>query len=464
VPCVTIEYPSFQVTKLALRLLSGPSSTYWVNLGVNRTRSLPILSSIFSEFLPPAFTKSASGSPAGLRRLNVARVFAIVRGNGYITRYEIGEISGLSKPTVNEALEILLKENLVCLREPNIQSGSGRPGPKAKQITYNSGRLKIIGIDIGGSKIRLLISDLDGNIIASSRHQTPLTGGRKAILLKVRDSALKILEDNRLKISDIGAIVAGSPGVIHPITGEVSIAHNLPEWNEFSLAQELSNLFNTEVSVENEAHLAIYGEHWKGGAQNLENAAAMSVGVGIGLGLLINGQVYRGFNGIAGEVGNLPLQIPNLTASPTNANFEFYASAAGLERNFEMLKNKREAKIIINLARGEMVTAKMIYQAAAQGNALATSLIEQQIELLSRGIASVCCITNPEVFIIQGGLAPALEPHLKTISKFVEKITLIPPKIVITELSDLSTAYGALRRGIEKVDRSALKKILEKNG
>lgn len=395
-----------------------------------------------------------------MRRLNVARVFESVRVNSPITRQQIGENSGLSKPTVNEALDILLKEKLIYLGETKVESIGGKPGPKAQQIFYNNSRLKIIGIDIGGSRIRALLSDLDGNIIASSREQTPRTGGRKEILKKVQEITLKLLDDNRLKITDIGAIVVGTPGTIHPVTGEVRVAYNLPEWNNFPLAKELSKLLKTEVFVENEAHLAIYGEHWKGGAINLNNAAAMSIGVGIGLGLLIDGQVYRGFNGIAGEVGNLPLQMPNSVQAETNANFEYQASAAGLERNFQALKSKPEAKEIIALANGEEVSAKLIYQCASTGNKLAIKLVDQQLELLSRGIASVCCITNPEVFILQGGLASALAPHLKTISKQVEKITLIPPRIILTELADLSTAYGALRRGIEKVDRLALTAML----
>lgn len=434
-----------------------------VDSGSNRTRSLPILSSTFSEFLPAAFTRSSSGSPAGLRRLNVARVFETVRINSPITRQLIGEISGLSKPTVNEALDILQKEKLILLTDVKTESASGRPGPKAQQITFNKDRKKIVAIDIGGSNIRLLVSDLDGNILATLTQATPIDGGRKAILAKIKMLYEKALTENRIKPSDIGSIVAGSPGTIDPNTGEITRTYNLPDWENFSLSGELSTILKKQVHVENEAHLAIYGEHWRGGAKDLVNAAAMSVGVGIGLGLLINGQVYRGFNGIAGEVGNLPLQIVDQIKSPSKANFEFHASAVGLERNFGAVKAKEGAKEIIALAGDNNVNAKTIYEAASNGNKLAIELVNQQLELLSRGIASVCCITNPEVFILEGGLAPALEPHLKTISKMVQKITLIAPKIVISELKDLATAYGALRRGIENVDRATLISILQEN-
>lgn len=390
----------------------------------------------------------------------MVRVFETVRGNSPVTRQQIGDLSGLSKPTVNEALDTLLEQKLIYLSKNRVESTGSKPGPKAQEIFYNGSRLKIIGIDIGGSRIRELISDLDGNIIASSRNQTPHFGGRKGILEKIQEITVKMLEDSRLNISDIGAIVVGTPGTIHPVTGEVTIAHNLPDWNNFPLAKELSNLLGMEVSVENEAHLAIYGENWKGGAIEIKNAAAMSIGVGIGLGLLIEGKVYRGFNGIAGEVGNLPLQMTGTNGPTTSTKFEYQASAAGLERNFQELKSKSEAKEIMALANGEEITAKLIYDAASRGDQLAIKLVDQQLELLSRGIASVCCITNPEVFILHGGLAPSLVPYLKMISKQVSKIVLIPPRIIVSELSDLSTTYGALRRGIEKVDRETLTAML----
>ena len=391
----------------------------------------------------------------------MARVFETIRMNSPVTRQLIAEVSGLSKPTVNEALDILLKKKLISLDKGSLKSISGKPGPKAQNISFNKDRKKIVGIDIGSSKIRVLLSDLDGNIMASISEPTPLKGGRKATLSKVQGLVSQILAEGSLKISHIGAVVAGSPGTINPTTGEITRAYNLPEWENFSLSDELSTLLKKQVHVENEAHLAIYGEHWKGGAKDLTNAAAMSIGVGIGLGLLIDGQVYRGFNGIAGEVGNLPLQMAGSVQSPANANFEFQASAVGLERNFEEVRRNDGANEIIESADNGKVTAQVIYAAAANGNTLGIELVNQQLDLLSRGIASVCCITNPEVFILGGGLAPALEPHLKSISKMVQKITLIAPKIIISELKDLATAYGAIRRGIDNVDRATLISILQ---
>jgi predicted NBD/HSP70 family sugar kinase len=383
-----------------------------------------------------------------------------------ISRQEIGELSGLSKPTVNEAIIVLIQKNLLYISDVKSGPSPGKPGPKAHPIVSNRTRLKVVGIDVGGSKIRVLISDLDGNIIASKNAQTPSAQGGDAILVRTQELVSEALKENNLKLSDVGSFVAGTPGVVNSETGVVSVAHNFPDWKDFSLGKGLSKLLKADVLVENEAHLAIYGEHWKGGAQSVSNAAAMSVGVGIGLGLLINGQVYRGFNGIAGEVGNLPLQLIDKVRPPTNANFEFQASAAGLERQFEMIKgtsNVKDYNTITALADGTKVTAKIIYQAAAIGNNLAQELVSQQLNLLSRGIASVCCIINPEVFIIQGGLALALEPYLEVISEQVRQITLIAPKIILTKLSDLSTAYGALRRGIDRVDRKTLKWILEEN-
>lgn len=395
-----------------------------------------------------------------LRRLNVARVLGIIRHSGPLTRQDIGVISGLSKPTVIEALEILVAEDLVILDKSEIDPTSSRPGPKAQQIHYNGRRLKVIGLDLGGSIIRILLSDLDGNELGKGRVTTPLNGGRKAVLFAIRDLVLKTLTENDLTMSDVGSIVVGTPGIVDPENGIVTLAPQLPEWENISLAQELEKLLGVQVIVENEAHLAVFGEHWRGGAQGLRNVAIMSIGIGIGLGLLIDGRVYKGSTGAAGEIGNLPLgaYVPDNRAGI--GIFEFHASVAGIERNFELQEATAEAQYLKSMANGAQVTAELIYNACKINDLLATQLVSHQLESIARGIGSVCCIVNPEVVIIIGGLAPALQPHLETISRQVARIAPALPRITLTELGDLSTAIGALHRGIEEVERFSLQRIL----
>ena len=418
------------------------------------------MSSIYDEFLPPSFTKAASGSPTMLRRLNVARVLEIIRKSGPLTRQDIGVISGLSKPTVIEALDILVTDNLVLLGKSDLDLNARRPGPKAQQVHYNGSRLKVIGLDLGGSTIRILLSDLDGNDLGGGRVKTPLVGGRKAVLFAIRDLVLQTLMKNDLTISEIGSIVVGTPGIVNPENGIVTLAPQLPEWENISLAPELEKLLGVQVIVENEAHLAVLGEHWRGGAQGLRNVAIMSIGIGIGLGLLINGKVFKGSTGAAGEIGNLPLNDWTSENRSGIGLFEFHASVAGIERNFELHEATPEAQYLKSLANGATVTAELIYSACKNNDPLATRLVTHQLESIARGIGSVCCIVNPEVVIIIGGLASALQPHLTTISKQVAKIAPAMPRITLTELRDMSTAIGALHRGIEEVERLSLHRIL----
>ena len=394
-----------------------------------------------------------------LRRLNIARVLGVIRQSGPMTRQEIGLISGLSKPTINEAVDVLASKGLILI-EKSEDTNSVRPGPRAQKIFYHSQRKRVIGIDLGGSKIRLLMTDLNGEELTSVRVSTPLQGGRKAIIQAIRDLVLETLASHEMQMYDVGAIVVGTPGIIDPNTGMVSVAPQLPEWENVSLSHELYKILGTEVIVENEAHLAVYGENWRGGAQNLRDVAVMSIGVGIGLGLLIDGKVYRGFNGGAGEIGNLPLSGHFPTSYPPIGTYEFYTGAAGIERNFELGRNEFKAKYLLNLAKGGRVTAESIYRAFNEKDPFSIELVSHQLESIALGIASVCCIVNPEVFIITGGLAPALEPHIEAISAIVRKFAPVTPRIILSALDDLAPAFGALRISIEDVERRTLQTIL----
>jgi len=387
--------------------------------------------------------------------MNVARVLETIRTHGPLTRQGIGVLTGLSKPTVNEAVDLLMGKDLIFLESAKQENENPRPGPRAQQIYYNQIRKMIVGVDVGGSTIRVLLSDLDGKIISSLRGVTPIDEGRQKILKAIASLVLQIISENSLNKKQIGCVVVGTPGTINFISRKVSIAPQLPDWENFSIPDELNKMLGLTIFVENEAHLAVYGENWKGGAVDLSNAAIISIGVGVGLGLMINKNVYRGAEGSAGEIGNLPILI-----SSNNSNFELEASATGIERAFKKLSKDPEATLILDANKGKDITAKIIYEAAATKNNLAVTLVKAQIDLIGRGMAAICCIINPEVFIVMGGLAPSIEKYLPEIQSVIAKFAPSTPKLQITQLEDLSTAIGALRVGIEEVERSAIRKLL----
>lgn len=400
-------------------------------------------------------TGQGSGSPAILRKMNVARVLETIRTHGPLTRQGIGVLTGLSKPTVNEAVDLLVGKDLIFLGSPTQKIDNPRPGPRAQQIYYNQFRKMIVGVDVGGSTIRVLLSDLDGNIISSLRGATPIDESRQKILEAIAGLVLQIINENSITKKQIGCVVVGTPGTINFISRKVTIAPQLPDWENFSIPDELNKMLGISIFVENEAHLAVYGENWKGGAVDLSNAAIISIGVGVGLGLMINKNVYRGAEGSAGEIGNLPIAIGD-----DSSNFELEASATGLEKAFKKFSKDPLAKSIINANKGKNITAKIIYEAATTKNKLAVTLVREQIDLIGRGMAAICCIINPEIFIIMGGLAPSIEKYLPEIQRVIAKFAPYAPKLQITQLEDLSTAIGALRVGIEEVERSAIRKLL----
>lgn len=396
-----------------------------------------------------------SGSPAALRKMNVARVLETIRTHGPLTRQGIGVLAGLSKPTINEAVDLLVSKDLIFFESEAKELENPRPGPRAQQIHYNQLRKVVVGVDVGGATIRVLLSDLDGKIIGSIRGSTPIKEGRQKILKAIAELVLQIIKEHFITKSQIGCVVVGTPGTINLTSRKVTIAPQLPDWENFSIPDDLGKMLGVKVFVENEAHLAVYGENWKGGAIDLRNVAIISIGVGVGLGLMINKNVYRGTEGSAGEIGNLPIELED-----NRSNFELEASATGIERAFQKSKNDPHAKLIIEGHKGKNITAKMIYEAALQDNELAIKLVKKQINLIGRGMAAICCIINPEVFIIMGGLAPSLEKYLSEIQGIIAKFAPSTPRLQTTQLEDLSTAIGALRVGIEEIEREAIRKLL----
>src|SRR5689334_5116989 len=251
-------------------------------------------------------TPIRAGSPRVLRRLNSAHVLRSIRSNGPISRTELARETGLSKPTVNEAVERLLAAGYVSDSLPSADDGRPRrPGPRARLLRFRADLGHVLGIDIGANKILVLLADLSGGIVASERRRTQGDRDADAVLRQVRAAAAAALARGGVARERLQSVVVGTPGVVDS-TGRVTLAPQLGGWEAIQLGRRLERSFPCPVLVDNEVRLSVLAERWRGSAQGIDEALFVQAGYGIGGGLLVGGRLYRGANGAAGEIGYMP--------------------------------------------------------------------------------------------------------------------------------------------------------------
>ena len=245
-----------------------------------------------------------AGTPASMRALNQRLVLDRLRGHGEATRPQIAIDTGLSKPTVGQALLDLEQQGLVRA------IGRSAAGPGRSAVIYRTApdAGHIVGVDIGRRVIRVAVADLDGGVVA--RVDRP-NRSRSGTMLQRNacDAVESTIAEAGLSPHDIVVTVVGTPGIPDAATGTVHRAPNLPGWERRGLLHELVAALGaggSEVMVENDANLSVVGEHARGAAQGVDVVACLTVGTGIGMGVLLNGILFRGAHGAAGEIADLP--------------------------------------------------------------------------------------------------------------------------------------------------------------
>ncbi|HEV7647332.1 MAG TPA: ROK family protein, partial [Actinophytocola sp.] len=236
------------------------------------------------------------GTPASMRELNQRTVLERLRGGGSATRPRIAADTGLSKPTVGQALLDLEQHGLVRTAGRTIAG----PGRSAVVYEVNPAAGHVLGIDIGRGLIRAAVADLTGAVVA--RLDEPNKAGSAGTLLRiVRDCAENAVAEAGLRLPDLVSAVVGTPGVPDPGSGTLRRAPNLPGWERRGLLNELHSVLGNDLGadliVENDANLAAIGEHEAGAARGVDVFACLTVGTGIGMGIVVDGRLFRGAYG-----------------------------------------------------------------------------------------------------------------------------------------------------------------------
>jgi glucokinase len=281
--------------------------------------------------------------------------------------------------------------------------------------------LLALGIDLGGTKILTAVTNSQGKMLSRDHSITPAQKGHEAVIQSILESAHRALEQADVAISALTAVGVGAPGLVNPETGILFTSPNLPGWRNIPLRDIVQEKLGKKTFVINDANAAALGEFYFGAAQGAHNFIYITLSTGIGGGIVIDGKIYTGAIGAAGEVGHMTIDDNGPICNCGNRGcWETLASGTALAKEAKHLIKEGVRTSILEYAEGdvEKVTAQVIHSAAEQGDSLAKELIARTGYYVGVGLANLINIFNPELIVIGGGLSNIgdmlLEPAFKT--------------------------------------------------
>jgi glucokinase len=281
-----------------------------------------------------------------------------------------------------------------------------------------------VGVDLGGTNLKLGIVTDDGQIIEKSALKTNADEGPDSIIRQIIKGINEIFLNNKFKIQGVGI---GSPGVVSPEHGTVENPPNLPHWGTVPLGKYIKEEFGLAVHVENDANAAAIGEMIFGAGKDLNSFIMITLGTGVGGGIIHNRQIFRGEFGAAGEIGHMTINFegPKCNCGSIGC-IETYIGINYLKKRVsEELLEHRNSKIwnLINDNLAE-VTPKIIQEAAEMDDEYAKFVIERMGLHLGAALASVSNLLDINTIIVGGGVAGFGAPLIDAITKNIKERVL----------------------------------------
>ncbi len=278
-----------------------------------------------------------------------------------------------------------------------------------------------IGIDLGGTNIAVGLVDENGKIVHQDSTPTINTRPYQEIVKDMAELSLKVIEEAGYKKEDIKVVGIGSPGSIDNANGVVMYANNLKMENA-TVADEFKKTFDVPVNIENDANAAAYGEYIATGSKD-QCFVFITLGTGVGGGIILNGEIYRGFNNIAAELGHIPFVYNGVPCGCGHKGcWESYASVTALIRQTKEAMDKNPDSIMHKFAEEYgKVNGRVAFDAAKAGDAAGKAVVDQYIEYVAEGILGMVNIFQPENIVIGGGISKEGDYLINPIIEYVYK-------------------------------------------
>ena len=372
--------------------------------------------------------------PQLLRTLNEQLLLRHIRQVGPCSRAELARLSGLSKPTVSQALANVERSGLV--REAGQRTGV--PGRSAVLYEIRPDAGYVLGLDIGRDYLRGALADLTGSVIARSSERTKSgsVSGRVIELTSLADSLCGAAGLTRAAVTQT---VIGSPGVYDPRRNAIALAGDLAGLSKPSVLKRLRVAFGDALLLENDADAASLAEREHGHGKDVRTFAFVWIGTGIGMGLIINGQLHRGVHGVAGEIAFMPITGGHDT-DPDDARRRGLLEAAGSAA--AVVRAARQAGM-----RGSL-TARRVFEAAAAGDERAVRIVAGEADLVARAVCAIVTVVDPELVVLGGGIGQA-PGFAAAVALALRRFAPVIPELRVSALGTSAVVDGCLASGAD---------------
>ena len=302
------------------------------------------------------------------------------------------------------------------------------------------------GIDVGGTTVKLAYFNELGQLLDKWEIPTNRADSGSHILDDIAAAVSTYLAEKNIPKEDILGLGIGIPGPVDRqgvVTGCVNLG-----WGIFNVSETLSNLTGFPVKAGNDANVAALGECWMGGGKGHDNIVMTTLGTGVGGGIIVNGRILNGAHGAGGEIGHMVLNKEETTPCGCGKYgcAEQYCSATGIVRTAKRHLNRTTYPSVLRDI--HELTCKDIFDASAGGDVVADEILERVYSNLAEFLSDVCCVVDPEVIVVGGGVSRAGEPLVNGIQRHMHKYlfhAIRGVKFALATLGNDAGAYGAFK-------------------
>ncbi|HEX8995628.1 MAG TPA: ROK family transcriptional regulator [Ktedonobacterales bacterium] len=388
-----------------------------------------------------------------MREANIALVLRLIRQHGPLARVAIARRTGLSRTTVSSIVDSLLAEEIV--REGETLNAAPSGGRRPTLVHFNESSGLILGADMGRTHFTIIATDLDARILARRSGPWNTDNGPDVCLPRLIDEIRSLVSERHLDWERVVGLGIGIPGPVDANLHTLVAPPRMAGWDGVDVEGILRAALHVPVILNNDTNVGALAESRYGAAAGESDFAYVKVGTGIGCGLVINGEIYRGSSGVAGEIGHFTVDEDGPLCDCGNRGcLEAVAGAPQIVR-YALEAGYDQGEGVAGAANLSDVDVAEVVQAALNGDAACQLAIRRASELIGVALANLVNLVNPSVILLDGSVARAGEYLLAPIRKAIEERSLWAAshavRVQVSALGDSAIALGAATMVLDAV-------------